>query len=71
MKSMLQFSVMDIKRTGSEIHLLTHLRADAVSEVASFDMTSISALVVSENLDMSTGTGTLGRQTNKTSEKHF
>ena len=46
------------KRAPRKIYS-THLRADAVSDVACLDMTSIRALVVSENLDMSTGVGTL------------
>lgn len=42
--------------------LLTHLRAEAESAVACLDMTSIRALVASENFETSTGAGTLGRE---------
>lgn len=45
--------------TATEANRLTHLRAEAVSDVACLDITSIRALVVSENFDMSTGAGTL------------
>lgn len=44
-------------------NVLTHLSAEADSDVACLDMTSIRALVVSENLDMSTGAGTLKNET--------
>lgn len=47
------------RQTDAETNLLTHLRADAVSDEACLDMTSIKALVVSENLETSTGVGTL------------
>lgn len=55
----------------TETNPLTHLTAEAVSDVACLDMTSIRALVVSENLDMSTGAGTLGNTIHQSDEKHF
>lgn len=39
--------------------MCTHLRAEDVSDEACLDMTSMRALLVSENLDLSTGAGTL------------
>lgn len=57
--NVLSFSTVNNKKTKGT-NPLTHLRAEAVSDVACLDMTSIKALVVSENLEMSTGVGTLG-----------
>lgn len=44
---------------GKPENPLTHLRAEDASDETCLDMMSMRALVVSENLDLSTGAGTL------------
>lgn len=62
-KSKINIYFVHLPKEGkcAEANLLTHLRPEAVSDMASLDMISMRALVVSENLDMSTGAGTLGK----------
>lgn len=50
---------VSVGEKGTKDNELTHLRAEAESAVACLDMTSIRALVVSENFEISTGAGTL------------
>lgn len=52
-------AVYQWNKRQTETDSRTHLRAEEVSNMACLDMISIRALVVSENFDMSTGTGTL------------
>lgn len=56
-------------QTDTETSPLTHLSAEVVSDVACLDMTSIRALVVSENFDLRTGAGTLRNATRQADGK--
>ena len=60
-KTLFKCSTCYVKRypPDGHTHTLPHLSAEADSELARVDMTSIRALAVSENLQINTGAGTL------------